>query len=197
MQRLIGLSGHDAHSTFGVKYANGVLQIMDDCRIGVETHYPRVFERLRVDDFGLLSPNDVLQGGVTPVVRHDYVKLDSGRYALAVGDCHAAVDPVMGQGANAASYSAFVTGEAILDDLAFDDAFCRRVAARRAAVVHGATQVTNMFLEFPEHLRTLQAASLRSQKVADAVAAAFAAPDEMWRIIATPGRVNAFVARNE
>ncbi|MFD6517654.1 styrene monooxygenase/indole monooxygenase family protein [Rhodococcus sp. NPDC060176] len=159
----------------------------------LEQHYPRVFERVRLDKFGILSGDDILQGGVTPVVRNDYIRLDSGCYALAVGDCHAAVDPLMGQGANAASYSALVTGQAILDEIVYDEMFCRRVAASREEMVLGATLVTNMYLEFPEHLRTLQKASVRSQEVANRVAAAFADPREMWRIIATPERVDAFV----
>lgn len=163
----------------------------------LESHYPWVFERVRIADFGLLGPTDILQGGVVPVVRNDYVQLGSGRFALAVGDCHAAVDPIMGQGANAASYSAFVTGRAILEDIALDELFCQRVAAERADVVQGATKVTNMFLEFPEHLRTLQAASARNQKVSDTVAAVFASPDQMWRIIKTPERVDAFIRRIE
>lgn len=159
----------------------------------LEKHYPRVFERVRPDEFGVLSADDILQGGVTPVVRNDYVRLGSGRYALAVGDCHAAVDPLMGQGANAASYSALVTGQAILDETVYDETFCRRVAGLREEMVLGATLVTNMYLEFPEHLRTLQKASLRSQEVANGVAAAFADPRQMWRIMSTPERVDAYV----
>ncbi|MFC4466815.1 styrene monooxygenase/indole monooxygenase family protein [Streptomyces xiangluensis] len=163
----------------------------------LERHFPRVYERVRTEDFELLGPKDLLQGGVTPVVRNDYVRLDSGHFVLSIGDAHAAVDPVMGQGANVASYSAFVTGRAILDDLAFDEEFCRRVAAERAEVVMGATNVTNLYLEFPEHLRTLQAASARNQEIADAVAAAFATPQELWRIAKTPERVESFLRRFE
>ncbi|WP_460831335.1 styrene monooxygenase/indole monooxygenase family protein [Nocardioides hungaricus] len=159
----------------------------------LEEHYPKVSERVRPNDFGILSADDILQGGVTPVVRNDYVLLDSGRYALAVGDCHAAVDPLMGQGANAASYSAFVTGQAIVEETVYDQIFCQRVAALREHMVLSATLVTNLYLEFPEHLRTLQRASAQNQAVADAVAAAFADPREMWRIVATPQRVDAFV----
>jgi hypothetical protein len=156
-------------------------------------HFPRVFERVRVNDFGLLSAADVLQGGVPPVVRNDYVRLQSGRYALAVGDCHTAVDPIMGQGANAASYSAFVTGQAIISETVYDEVFCKRVANLREEMVLAATLVTNMYLEFPDHLRTLQAACVRDQAIADSVAAAFADPREMWRIVATGERVDAFI----
>ncbi|MGA9872341.1 MAG: monooxygenase, partial [Rhodococcus sp. (in: high G+C Gram-positive bacteria)] len=115
-------------------------------------------------------------------------------YALSVGDCHAAVDPLMGQGANAASYSAHITAEEILDTMVYDEVFCERVAARRENMVLAATSVTNTYLEFPEHLRTLQQASIRSQEVANGVAAAFADPRAMWDIIATPERVDKFIA---
>ena len=37
-------------------------------------------------------------------------RLDSGTFALAMGDAHCVVDPVNGQGANSASYSAWVIG---------------------------------------------------------------------------------------
>lgn len=159
----------------------------------LEKHYPKVYDRVRTDDFGLLGPGDLLQGGVTPVVRNDYIQLASGRFALAIGDAHAAVDPVMGQGANAASHSAFAAGRAILEDVAYDELLCQRVAAERAPVVLAASNVTNLMLEFPDHLRTLQAASARNQSIADAVAAAFAAPDALWRIIKTPERVDNFI----
>jgi 2-polyprenyl-6-methoxyphenol hydroxylase-like FAD-dependent oxidoreductase len=161
----------------------------------LERYYPKVYDRVRSEDFGLLGPTHILQGGVIPVVRNDYVRLDSGRFALAIGDCHTAVDPIMGQGANAASYSAHVAGKAIIEDIALDELFCQRVAAERAEVVLGASNVTNMFLAFPDHLRTLQAACWGDQRIADAVATAFARPEQMWRIIKSPERVDAFIGQ--
>jgi hypothetical protein len=38
---------------------------------------------------------------VTPVLREDYAVLPNGRIAIALGDAHSAVDPVVGQGAHA------------------------------------------------------------------------------------------------
>ena len=72
---------------------------------------------LAVADFGNVQPTTdtrngpdyvltLLQGALTPIVREDYARLSNGRYALAVGDSHTVVDPMMGQGANSASYSA-------------------------------------------------------------------------------------------
>jgi 2-polyprenyl-6-methoxyphenol hydroxylase-like FAD-dependent oxidoreductase len=91
-------------------------------------HYPATSERVDPGAFGVTRPQDVLQGALTPVVRQDYVRLANGRFALAVGDAHTLVDPLMGQGANSASYSAWTVGEAILEDLGFDELFCQRVA---------------------------------------------------------------------
>jgi 2-polyprenyl-6-methoxyphenol hydroxylase-like FAD-dependent oxidoreductase len=95
------------------------------------------FERIDHAGFQLMGPRDLLQGGLTPVVREDYVRLSNGRYALAMGDARCVVDPVNGQGANSASYSAEVIGRAIVEDYAFDERFCQRVARERQAFVQG------------------------------------------------------------
>jgi 2-polyprenyl-6-methoxyphenol hydroxylase-like FAD-dependent oxidoreductase len=89
-----------------------VLGILDE-------HYAWVAERVDRDAFGLLGPKDYLQGALTPVVREDYVQLSSGRFALAVGDTHTVVDPIIGQGANAASYSAWKAAERIVGDFSY------------------------------------------------------------------------------
>ena len=75
----------------------------------LEGHYPMCFERIEPAEFRLQGPTDLLQGALTPVVREDYVRLDNGTFALAMGDAHCVVDPVNGQGANSASDSAWVT----------------------------------------------------------------------------------------
>ena len=38
--------------------------------------------------------------------------LGDGKFAIAAGDVHCTFDPMLGQGANLASYSAFILGEA-------------------------------------------------------------------------------------
>jgi hypothetical protein len=45
----------------------------------LEHHYPSAFERVDHDSFGLMGPTDILQGGLTPVVREDYVQLSNAR----------------------------------------------------------------------------------------------------------------------
>ena len=72
----------------------------------LRTYHPEVFERVDTSRFGLTGPEDLLQGAVTPVLREDYAVLPNGRIVIALGDAHSVVDPVVGQGANSASYSA-------------------------------------------------------------------------------------------
>jgi hypothetical protein len=70
-----------------------------------------------------MGPGDTLQGALTPVVREDYTQLSSGKFALAMGDTHVVVDPIIGQGDNSASYSAWMVGEAIVTDLVYYERF--------------------------------------------------------------------------
>jgi 2-polyprenyl-6-methoxyphenol hydroxylase-like FAD-dependent oxidoreductase len=161
----------------------------------LEHHSPMCFERVDQSSFGLLGPTDLLQGALTPVVREDYVRLSSGTYALAMGDAHSLVDPVNGQGANSASYSAFVVGQAILDDYALDERFCRRVARQREAFVHGVSDWTNMILNPEPHVVELLGAMSQNQALYDAYTQNFNHPDRQWDAVATPQRTAAFIAR--
>jgi 2-polyprenyl-6-methoxyphenol hydroxylase-like FAD-dependent oxidoreductase len=161
-------------------------------------HYPRTFERVDPARFGLTDPRDLLQGTVTPAVRQDYARLSDGTFALAVGDAHAVLDPLLGQGANIASHSAWVAGEAIVEDVGFDELFCRRVAARRSDVVLGAAHWTNLMLAPPEeHLLGFIAAMAEHKAVADAFTNNVGHPDRQWRILATPDRTRAFLAHHD
>jgi 2-polyprenyl-6-methoxyphenol hydroxylase-like FAD-dependent oxidoreductase len=159
-------------------------------------HYPMCFERVDTGSFGLMGPTDLLQGALTPVVREDYVRLDSGTYALAMGDAHCVVDPVNGQGANSASYSAWVIGHAILDDLALDEQFCRRVAREREPFVCGVSDWTNMILNPEPHVVGLLMAMAQSKPLCDAYTRNFNHPDRQWDAVATPERTAAFIARH-
>ena len=160
-------------------------------------HHPQTFERVDPARFALHDPQDLLQGALAPVVRQDYARLPNGKYALAVGDVHTVLDPIVGQGANSASYSAWVTGEEILSDYGFDELFCRRVAHRRAEVVHGAAQWTNLTLgPPPEHVLRLLGAMGENQAIADEFTENFGHPDRQWRILATPERTAGFLARH-
>lgn len=162
----------------------------------LEHHYPACFERVDRGSFELMGPDDILQGGLTPVVREDYVKLSSGIYALAMGDAHCVVDPVNGQGANSASYSAFVIGSAILEDYALDERFCERVARERRAFVHGVSDWTNIILNPQPHVVELLGAMARSKPLCDTYTRNFNRPDRQWDALATPERTKAFIARH-
>ena len=162
----------------------------------LEVHYPMCFERVDPDSFGLQGPTDLLQGALTPVVREDYIRLGSGTFALAMGDAHCVVDPVNGQGANSASYSAWVIGHTILEDMALDEQFCRRVARDRQAFVYGVSDWTNMILNPEPHVVGLLMAMAQSKSLCDAYTQNFNHPDRQWEAVATPERTAAFIARH-
>jgi 2-polyprenyl-6-methoxyphenol hydroxylase-like FAD-dependent oxidoreductase len=107
---------------------------------------PRVAERVDEAEFGVVDPTSILQGAVVPTVREGYVQLDEGTYAIAAGDAHAQMDPVVGLGANAASLSAFAVGEAILRGGPFDEAFCKRVDEARMTGILAHYDFTNFML---------------------------------------------------
>jgi hypothetical protein len=161
----------------------------------VEAHFPMLFERVDSSTFGLQGPKDIIQGALTPVVREDYVRLPGGKYALAVGDVHCVVDPVNGQGANSASYSAWKIGEAIVDDYAFDELFCGRVARSREAFVHGVSDWTNMTLNPEPHIVELIGAMSQNKSLCDTFTNNFNHPDRQWQVVASASRTRAFIAR--
>lgn len=162
----------------------------------LEQHYPACRERVDPSSFELMGPDDILQGALTPVVRRDYARLSNGTYALAMGDAHCVVDPVNGQGANSASYSAFVIGRAIVEDYALDERFCERVARERRAFVHGVSDWTNMILNPQPHVVELLGAMARSKPLCDTYTQNFNHPDRQWDAVATPERTKAFIARH-
>ena len=63
-----------------------------------------------------------------------YCEVAPGRFVVAVGDAHVTNGPIYGQGANLASNSAAVLAEAICEDVAYDEWFCRGLAQKLWAV---------------------------------------------------------------
>jgi 2-polyprenyl-6-methoxyphenol hydroxylase-like FAD-dependent oxidoreductase len=110
---------------------------------------PHIYNRIDVGSFELCAPNDLLQGGVTPVLRRSTLDLGGGKFAVAAGDVRCTVDPLLGQGANIASHSAFVLAEEIVRDVALDARFCERVEWRRQERILGASRWTNVTLQPP------------------------------------------------
>ena len=156
-------------------------------------HFPMAFERVDSTEFGLWSPRDLLQGALTPIVRRDYARLDGGRYALAVGDCHVVVDPLMGQGANSASYSAWTIGEAILSDHVYDERFCERVARRREEFVISVSDWTNLMLNPPPHVLEFIGAMANDKALCDEFTTNFNHPDKQVDVLGNAERTRAFL----
>lgn len=163
----------------------------------LRTHYPLTYERVDEAEFGLARPGDQLQGQFTPVLRNDFALLDNGRYVLAMGDVHSTLDPIVGQGANSASYSAQVVGDTILEDQSFDLRFLEKVALRRRERVEAAWDWSNLMAgPPPQHLLQLVGAMAQDQALLDEFTWNFNYPIAQWDILATPERVPAAVARS-
>ncbi|KIH99136.1 monooxygenase [Streptomonospora alba] len=161
----------------------------------VRTHFPGVYERISPAEFRLTRPEDVLRGGLVPTVREDYARLPNGKYALSLGDVHTVVDPIVGQGANSASYSAWVTGEAILEDHGFDARFCEKVARRRAERTLAAAEWTNLMLRrsAAPHVLELFSAMAEDPALAEEITDNFNRPERQWDILSTPERTRAYL----
>jgi hypothetical protein len=161
-------------------------------------HAPRVYARIDRAEFGLTGPLDLLQGAITPTVRRGYARLENGRHALAIGDVHVLNDPILGQGANAASHAAWVAGEAIAEvarrDGPFEEAFCRTVEERIWTYARPVTEWTNAALHPPApHVIEVFEAAAESKAIADEVIDNFNAPDRNWAIFESPERASAFL----
>jgi 2-polyprenyl-6-methoxyphenol hydroxylase-like FAD-dependent oxidoreductase len=157
-------------------------------------HYPPVFERVDASSFGLTRPSSILQGAVTPTVRETYADID-GTTAIAVGDAHVVVDPVVGQGANSASFSAWTLGEAILEGGPFDEAFCRKVDERRLPFVLGVFDWTAAMLgPPPPHMFELIGAMSQNKALCDDFTENFNNPDLQWEHIRSPGATAAYIS---
>ena len=115
----------------------------------LEKHHPTTYDRIDTARFDLAQPQDLLQGGVVPTVRNTVVEFDDGKCAIALGDVHSIVDPMMGQGANVASYAAFVLGEEIVNSDVLDARFCEKVDLKRQDRVLAASRWTNVMLQPP------------------------------------------------
>lgn len=189
--------GGDTEILADAKYDEDPKAFTDLVLAKLQAHHPAVFERVEVASFGLTGPEDLVQGAIVPTIREDYTRLPDGRYAIALGDAHNVVDPVIGQGANSASYAAWELGEAITADPCFDERFCRKAAARRADRVNAIFDWTNLMIGLPPapHLLELLGAMSASREIADEFTNNFNYPERQWDILATPERTRSFLAR--
>jgi hypothetical protein len=160
-------------------------------------HAPTIYERVDHREFGLVRPLDLLQGAITPTVRRGYAALGDGKYAVAVGDVHIVNDPLLGQGANAASHAAWTLGEAILAADAFDEAFCRGVEELIWAHARYPTEWTNSALQPPPpHALAVFAAAARNRAAADEIVDNFGDPQRNWSIFGSPEGAAVFLRRH-
>jgi len=163
----------------------------------LKTHHPTVFERIDESAFQLQSDKDLLQGGVTPVLREDYTRLPNGKFLLALGDVHLTMDPVQAQGANSTAYSARVVGDAILEDDVFDEQFMKKVACRRAERLEAASDWINIMIQSPTSPQVPQlfSAMVNNQKLADEFTENFNYPIRQITLLGSEDRVEAAVER--
>ncbi|MGQ3058864.1 MAG: styrene monooxygenase/indole monooxygenase family protein, partial [Nevskia sp.] len=159
----------------------------------LKAHYPTCYARIDVDAFDLANgPLDILQGGVTPTVRNSHARLPNGKLAVALGDVQAVVDPVLGQGANMASYAAIILGEEIVDTDVFDERFMEKVDARRRDRILSGSRWTNYMLSSlasrdPGLLGFINTVG-QNPKLADEFTENFNFPERQWDCFSSPDR---------
>ena len=194
--------GSDLEVLAHTRYEDDPRAFLDLMIEKLKRHYPITAERLDEAEFDVANSHlDILQGGVTPTVRHGHVKLENGKLAVLLGDAHATVDPVLGQGGNMASYAAHVLGEEIAGNEVYDELFCERVDARRAGRVLGATRWTNFMLtnmkELPNHFVEFLGRVMMDRQLADRFTDNFNYPEKQWDIFSSPENMVAWIEANE
>jgi styrene monooxygenase len=194
------IPGGDMEILAKTKYDDNPRAFLDLLLEKLRKHHPTVAERIDEKEFDLAnSPLDILQGGVTPTVRKSHVMLDGGKMAIALGDVQAVVDPVLGQGANMASYAAVIMGEEIVRQDVFDERFCEHVDLRRQDRVLSATRWTNFMLTnlrlLPVELQQFIFELSQNRRLADEFTDNFNYPERQWDCFSSPQRMRAWCER--
>jgi hypothetical protein len=157
-------------------------------------HAPGIFERVNEAEFHLTGPLDLLQGAITPTVRHSWREMAADHFAVALGDAWIVNDPVTGQGANLGSACAAELAAMIVEHHTYDEMFCRRVDRRLWALAEPVCQFTNAFLQPPPpHVVGVLAAASHDQAVADAFVTNFGDAAAMCRALANEEGAAAFI----
>lgn len=190
--------GGDLEILADLRYDDNPRAFLDTVLAKLKQHHPTIYRRVDPSAFALANgPLDILQGGVTPAVRQPYAELNEGKYAIALGDVHALVDPVIGQGANIASYSAFVLGAEIVRQGVFDQRFCETVDHLRRDRILSASRWTNLHLgPPPPDLIGVIAAMSRNRAMCDEFTDNFNRPEDQWNRLASPRRMRAWIAES-
>jgi hypothetical protein len=164
----------------------------------VREHAPLTYERINLKEFGVHRPQDVIQGAVTPTVRKGYAPLGNGKFALALGDVHIVVDPIIAQGANNASKCAWILGEALLEDQPLDENFCRETEQKLWEASRAASEWTNATLQPPPpHAIQIFAAAAQNPAIADEIVQNFNAPERNWEIFSSPLNAANFLQKHD
>jgi hypothetical protein len=103
---------------------------------------------------------------------------------------------MMGQGANVASYAAFVLGEEIVKSDVLDARFCEKVDLKRQDRVLAASRWTNIMLQPPtEALGMLIGTMSQNPALANEFTENFNYPDRQWDVVSTAERIHAWINR--
>jgi 2-polyprenyl-6-methoxyphenol hydroxylase-like FAD-dependent oxidoreductase len=163
-------------------------------------HAPLSHDLVDPETFAVTRPLDVLQGAVTPCLRQDWTRLPDGTCALALGDAHSAVDPIVAQGANSGSWSAFVVGEEIVNAVdegrGFGEDLCDRVAARRADYLAAMYDwIATMLAPPTPQLVAVTVGMAMNKAVCDEFTDNFSFPDRQWAALESMDATRAHLAR--
>ena len=193
--------GSDLEVLAHARYEDNQRAFLDLVLDTLRSHYPMTARRVNEDEFDLANgPLDVLQGSVTPTARRGHIKLANGATAVLLGDAHATVDPVLGQGANMASCAAHLLGQQITSADVFDDDFFARVDARRANRVLGAARWTNFMLSalntLPDAFTEFLGAVAQNRGLADKFTDNFNYPEKQWELFSNPDSLGPWIAEN-
>ncbi|MGQ0701324.1 MAG: styrene monooxygenase subunit StyA [Panacagrimonas sp.] len=193
------IPGGDLEVLAKTKYDDNPKAFMELLLGKLRQHYPDCADRIDAQEFDLANgPLDILQGGVTPTVRKSHVILEGGKLAIALGDVQATVDPVLGQGANMASYAAWILGEEIVKQDVYDERFIEHVNMRRNDRVLGATRWTNFMMTglkaMPVELQQFIGALSQNRALADEFTDNFNYPERQWDCFASVERMQAWLS---
>jgi len=160
----------------------------------VREHAPTVYERIDRRRFKLTRPVDQHKAAITPTVRRGYTVLETGRPAIAIGDAHIQNDPILGQGANAASHAAWTLGQAIIAERVFDEAFCQRLEDRIWEYTGAVTEWSNATLRPPTpHAEAVFAAAAQDPAIGQEVIVSLSNPQRGWAAFGSPAGATAFL----
>jgi 2-polyprenyl-6-methoxyphenol hydroxylase-like FAD-dependent oxidoreductase len=163
----------------------------------VREHAPTIYERIDLKEFAVHRPQDIIQGAITPTVRNGCAPLGNGKFAMALGDVHIVVDPIIAQGANTASKCAFILGEALLEDQSPDETFCRETEQKLWEAARAASQWTNAMLQPPPpYAIQIFAAAAQNQAIADELVQNFNTPERNWEIFSSPVNAANFLKKH-